>query len=95
MGDNFLSSKRDFDLIYHWMCHFRMLQASTEGLSSLLQIQAGRIKVIGTDSSDYGYLGDGSTATLASLGAGASATEALSISYVPTKGFFELEIKVA
>ncbi|KIO22824.1 hypothetical protein M407DRAFT_27696 [Tulasnella calospora MUT 4182] len=54
----------------------------------------GRIKVIGANSSDFGYLGDGKTCySSTGIGAGASATEAISVCYVPTSKLGEIEIQ--
>lgn len=57
------------------------------------QNRRGRIKVRGTDGSDFGYLGYGAAATTSNLGAGFSQIEALSISYVPVGQSFEIEIE--
>lgn len=76
------------------MCDFRTLRTSAEGLSPPFQARTGRIKVIGADFSDFGYLGDGATVTSSVLGAGASATEAITVCYIPGAKLFEIEIKV-
>lgn len=55
--------------------------------------RTGRIRVIGVNSVDSGYLGNGETAITTSLGAGASATEALSFCYKPGRGLSEIEIR--
>ncbi|KAG8937579.1 hypothetical protein FRC00_003742 [Tulasnella sp. 408] len=58
-----------------------------------LNARIGRIKVIGANSADFGYLGDGKTVYADGIGAGASATEAILISYVPANGLYEIEIQ--
>ncbi|KIO16183.1 hypothetical protein M407DRAFT_247045, partial [Tulasnella calospora MUT 4182] len=46
------------------------------------------------NSSDFGYLGDGTTCySTSGIGAGASATEAISVCYVPTSKLCEIEIQ--
>ncbi|KIO28583.1 hypothetical protein M407DRAFT_22317 [Tulasnella calospora MUT 4182] len=54
----------------------------------------GRIKVIGSNSSDFGYLGDGKTFYSTGIGAGASPAEAISVCYVPASKLCEIEIQV-
>ncbi|KIO28581.1 hypothetical protein M407DRAFT_22316 [Tulasnella calospora MUT 4182] len=53
----------------------------------------GRIKVIGSNSSDFGYLGDGKTFYSTGIGAGASPAESISVCYVPTSKLCEIEIQ--
>lgn len=57
------------------------------------QPQKGRIKVIGENSADFGYIGNGNASTTSSLGAGASADEALILSYIPCGELHELVIE--
>ncbi|KAG8976385.1 hypothetical protein FRB90_009188, partial [Tulasnella sp. 427] len=54
----------------------------------------GRIKALGINYADFGYLADGQTMYHDGIGAGASATEALIFSYVRLDNdLFEIEIK--
>ncbi|KAG9027581.1 hypothetical protein FS837_004222, partial [Tulasnella sp. UAMH 9824] len=57
------------------------------------QNKRGRIKVKGTDGSDFGYLGFGTAETTASIGAGFTQNKALSISYAPASQPFEINIE--
>lgn len=59
-----------------------------------LNARIGRIKVIGANSADFGYLGDGQTVYTAGIGAGASATEAIRVNYIPANSLYEIEIQV-
>lgn len=75
------------------MCHQRMPRTPIL-MEGQIPSRTGRIRVIGVNSVDSGYLGNGETAITTSLGAGASATEALSFCYKPGRGLSEIEIRV-
>ncbi|KAG8994547.1 hypothetical protein FRB90_000400, partial [Tulasnella sp. 427] len=56
--------------------------------------QKGRIKVLGEDCAEYGYVGDGQNVYHAGIGAGAPETEAIIFCYLPLKDdLFEIEIQ--
>lgn len=61
-----------------------------------LNARTGRIKIIGANSEDFGYLGDGDTCYTKTdgVGAGASATDAIQVCYAPANGLYEIEIQV-
>lgn len=72
------------------------LLAPTGPQAPRLNARIGRVKVIGTNSEDFGYLGDGNTfyTNTDGIGAGASAAEAIQVSYTPGNGLYEIEIQV-
>ncbi|KAG8937220.1 hypothetical protein FRC00_007044 [Tulasnella sp. 408] len=75
---------------------YRMLQvlAPTGPSSPRLKARIGRIKVIGANSTDYGYLGNGKTCHEANgIAAGVSAPEAIRVGYVPANKPYEIEIR--
>ncbi|KAG8941872.1 hypothetical protein FRC04_004049 [Tulasnella sp. 424] len=58
------------------------------------QPRTGRIKVIGANSADFDYVGDGNTVYITNgLGAAASASDACTFRYIPGSKLFEIQIK--
>lgn len=83
-------------LIYHSMCPFRILAAVApmDPHGPQPNARIGKIKVIGANSTDFGYLGYGEAFDSTGIGAGAPAAEAISICYVPANQLFEIKIQV-
>lgn len=88
-----MNESSEYSLDCYLMFHQR-IPRPMDGRGAQRPSRTGRIKVIGVNSSDYGYLGNGNTAIATSLGAGASKAEAISFCYKPGRGVFEIEIKV-
>ncbi|KIO33479.1 hypothetical protein M407DRAFT_17734 [Tulasnella calospora MUT 4182] len=59
----------------------------------LRQPRKGKLRVIGQDSTDFGYIGDGNTSHNACVGGGASVDHALLVSYIPGGELYEIEIE--
>ncbi|KAG8915463.1 hypothetical protein FRC00_004098 [Tulasnella sp. 408] len=85
--------KRDWDLLRSALLE---RYPPPDGDEDEMQYWASRIKVIGANSEDFGYLGDGNTfyTNTDGIGAGASATEAIQVSYAPGNGLYEIEVQV-